>query len=126
MVTPVTDLPARASRRLRAEGLYAWLDEDHLRKETVLATGIAERLAGAQAVVVQWPPVQRPGRPRCAPNCPYMGNLTRPACTEDVPQMVMCQAMPMSSEEIEVFTQPYPMNARPVQQVASRMIKRST
>lgn len=53
----------------------------------------------------------------------YMGSLTTPPCTEGVLWMVMKQPSPMSREQIGVFSKLYPMNARPVQNVAGRLIK---
>jgi carbonic anhydrase len=55
----------------------------------------------------------------------YMGSLTTPPCTEGVLWMVMRQPVAVSLEQIEIFTRLYPMNARPVQQAAGRMIKQS-
>ena len=55
----------------------------------------------------------------------YMGSLTTPPCSEGVLWMVMQQPVPMSAEQIDVFARLYPMNARPVQQAAGRLIKQS-
>jgi carbonic anhydrase len=55
----------------------------------------------------------------------YMGSLTTPPCTEGVLWMVMRQPVAVSPEQIEIFSRLYPMNARPVQQAAGRMIKQS-
>ena len=55
----------------------------------------------------------------------YMGSLTTPPCSEGVLWMVMRQPVPVSPEQIDIFARLYPMNARPVQQAAGRMIKQS-
>jgi len=55
----------------------------------------------------------------------YMGSLTTPPCTEGVTWVVMRQPVPVSQEQIDIFARLYPMNARPVQQAAGRMIKQS-
>ena len=55
----------------------------------------------------------------------YMGSLTTPPCSEGVQWVVMRQPMTMSPEQIELFARMYPMNARPVQQVAGRRILQS-
>ena len=55
----------------------------------------------------------------------YMGSLTTPPCSEGVLWMVMRQPVPVSPEQIDIFTRMYPMNARPIQSAAGRMIKQS-
>ena len=55
----------------------------------------------------------------------YMGSMTTPPCSEGVLWLVMKQPVPVASEQIEVFGRLYPMNARPVQPTAGRMIKES-
>ena len=55
----------------------------------------------------------------------YMGSLTTPPCSEGVLWMVMSQPVQMSAEQIAIFARLYPMNARPVQQAAGRLIKQS-
>lgn len=55
----------------------------------------------------------------------YMGSLTTPPCSEGVLWMVLQQPATISPEQIDVFTRLYPMNARPVQQAAGRLIKQS-
>jgi carbonic anhydrase len=55
----------------------------------------------------------------------YMGSLTTPPCSEGVLWMVMQQPVPVSLQQIDIFTRLYPMNARPVQQAAGRLIKQS-
>jgi len=55
----------------------------------------------------------------------YMGSLTTPPCSEGVLWMVMQQPVPVSQDQVAVFTRLYPMNARPVQSAAGRLIKGS-
>ncbi|WP_088278370.1 carbonic anhydrase [Ideonella sp. A 288] len=55
----------------------------------------------------------------------YMGSLTTPPCSEGVLWMVMQQPVTVSPEQIAVFARLYPMNARPIQSAAGRLIKQS-
>ena len=55
----------------------------------------------------------------------YMGSLTTPPCSEGVLWLVMQQPVTVSAQQIDIFARLYPMNARPVQQAAGRMIKQS-
>jgi carbonic anhydrase len=55
----------------------------------------------------------------------YMGSLTTPPCSEGVLWLVMQQPVPMSAQQIDIFARLYPMNARPIQAAAGRMIKQS-
>jgi carbonic anhydrase len=55
----------------------------------------------------------------------YMGSLTTPPCSEGVLWMVMKTPVPVSAEQVDIFAHLYPMNARPVQRVAGRLIKES-
>jgi carbonic anhydrase len=55
----------------------------------------------------------------------YMGSLTTPPCSEGVLWMVMKQPVPVSPEQIGIFSRLYPMNARPVQSASGRLIKES-
>jgi carbonic anhydrase len=55
----------------------------------------------------------------------YMGSLTTPPCSEGVLWMVMQQPVPIATDQINVFSRLYPMNARPVQSAAGRLIKQS-
>jgi carbonic anhydrase len=55
----------------------------------------------------------------------YMGSLTTPPCSEGVLWMVMQQPVPVSAQQIDIFSRLYPMNARPIQQAAGRLIKQS-
>ncbi|OQA33039.1 MAG: Carbonic anhydrase precursor [Betaproteobacteria bacterium ADurb.Bin341] len=53
----------------------------------------------------------------------YMGSLTTPPCTEGVLWMVLKQPVPVSQEQIDIFSRFYPNNARPVQPGFGRVIK---
>jgi carbonic anhydrase len=55
----------------------------------------------------------------------YMGSLTTPPCTEGVLWLVMQQPLTVSAQQIDIFSRLYPMNARPIQRAAGRMIKQS-
>lgn len=55
----------------------------------------------------------------------YMGSLTTPPCTEGVLWIVMKNPVPISAEQIAVFSRLYPMNARPIQEANGRFIKES-
>jgi carbonic anhydrase len=55
----------------------------------------------------------------------YMGSMTTPPCSEGVLWMVMRKPVPVSNDQIQIFSRLYPMNARPVQAAAGRMIKES-
>ncbi|RQP21459.1 carbonic anhydrase family protein [Albitalea terrae] len=55
----------------------------------------------------------------------YMGSLTTPPCSEGVLWMVMKKPVNIAPEQIGIFARMYPMNARPIQSAAGRMIKES-
>ena len=55
----------------------------------------------------------------------YMGSLTVPPCTEGVLWMVMRQPVQLSAHQLAIFAKLYPMNARPIQAGAGRLIKES-
>jgi len=55
----------------------------------------------------------------------YMGSLTEPPCTEGVLWMVFKQPMQASPAQMALFSRLYPLNARPVQSTAGRLIKES-
>jgi len=55
----------------------------------------------------------------------YMGSLTTPPCSEGVLWMVLKQPVPISMEQVAIFSRLYPMNARPIQQADGRLIKES-
>lgn len=53
----------------------------------------------------------------------YMGSLTTPPCSEDVLWMVFKQAMPVSADQVAIFSRLYKNNARPIQPLNNRLIK---
>lgn len=53
----------------------------------------------------------------------YMGSLTTPPCQEGVLWMVFKQPVTASAEQMATFARLHPMNARPVQPTAGRLIK---
>jgi carbonic anhydrase len=53
----------------------------------------------------------------------YMGSLTTPPCSEDVLWMVFKQPMPVSAEQVGIFSRLYRNNARPVQPSNNRLVK---
>lgn len=55
----------------------------------------------------------------------YMGSLTEPPCTEGVLWMVFKQPRQASPSQMALFSRLYPLNARPLQSTAGRMIKES-
>lgn len=55
----------------------------------------------------------------------YMGSLTTPPCSEGVLWIVMKEPIRLSPQQIAIFARLYPMNARPVQATAGRLIKES-
>ena len=55
----------------------------------------------------------------------YMGSLTTPPCSEGVLWMVMKEPVPISVDQVAIFSRLYPMNARPIQQADGRLIKES-
>lgn len=55
----------------------------------------------------------------------YMGSLTTPPCSEGVLWLVMKEAVHISPEQSSIFARLYPMNARPIQNTAGRVIKES-
>ncbi len=55
----------------------------------------------------------------------YMGSLTTPPCSEGVLWVVMKEPIQLSSQQIAIFSRLYPMNARPIQAQAGRLIKES-
>jgi len=55
----------------------------------------------------------------------YMGSLTTPPCTEGVLWVVFKEPIELSSDQINIFSRLYPMNARPIQSNAGRLIKES-
>ncbi len=55
----------------------------------------------------------------------YMGSLTTPPCSEGVLWLVLKQPVEVTPGQIGVFAHLYPMNARPLQAGAGRLIKES-
>ncbi|UGQ45564.1 carbonic anhydrase [Massilia endophytica] len=55
----------------------------------------------------------------------YMGSLSEPPCTEGVLYLVMKETVQASPAQLALFSRLYPLNARPVQAAAGRMIKES-
>lgn len=55
----------------------------------------------------------------------YMGSLTTPPCSEGVLWLVMKETIEMAPEQLSIFSRLYPMNARPIQKHAGRLIKES-
>ncbi|NHZ80116.1 carbonic anhydrase family protein [Massilia sp. CCM 8695] len=55
----------------------------------------------------------------------FMGSLTTPPCNEGVLWLVMKQPMQASPAQMALFSRMYPLNARPLQSSAGRMIKES-
>lgn len=55
----------------------------------------------------------------------YMGSLTTPPCTEGVLWLVLKTPMQASPAQMAIFARLYPLNARPIQQAAGRVIKES-
>ncbi len=55
----------------------------------------------------------------------FMGSLTTPPCSEDVLWMVLREPVPVSAQQLAVFSRLYPMNARPIQPAAGRIVKES-
>ncbi|MBK9444215.1 MAG: carbonic anhydrase family protein [Comamonadaceae bacterium] len=53
----------------------------------------------------------------------FMGSLTTPPCTEGVLWMVLKQSSQISKDQIRLFQQLYPNNARPVQPVNGRPVR---
>jgi carbonic anhydrase len=53
----------------------------------------------------------------------FMGSLTTPPCTEGVLWMVLKQPMQISKGQYRLFTQLYPLNARPVQAINGRPVR---
>ena len=55
----------------------------------------------------------------------YMGSLTTPPCSEGVLWMVMKEPVQASPAQMALFSRLYPLNARPIQANAGRVVKES-
>lgn len=53
----------------------------------------------------------------------FMGSLTTPPCSEGVLWMVLKQPVPVSKEQLKLFGQLFPNNARPVQPLNGRAVR---
>ena len=53
----------------------------------------------------------------------FMGSLSTPPCTEGVLWLVLKQPTPVSREQIRLFSQLFPNNARPVQPLNGRAVR---
>jgi carbonic anhydrase len=53
----------------------------------------------------------------------FFGSLTRPPCTEGVLWMVLKQPVTLSAEQLRLFAQMFPANARPVQALNGRIVR---
>jgi len=53
----------------------------------------------------------------------FIGSLTTPPCTEGVLWMVLKQPVQISRNQLRLFTQLYPLNARPVQALNGRPVR---
>ncbi len=53
----------------------------------------------------------------------FMGSLSAPPCTEGVLWLVMKQAVALSPAQIRLFSQLFPMNARPLQALNGRVVR---
>lgn len=53
----------------------------------------------------------------------FMGSLSAPPCTEGVLWLVMKQAVTISPEQLRLYAQLFPMNARPVQALNGRVVR---
>ena len=53
----------------------------------------------------------------------FMGSLTTPPCSEDVLWMILKQPVTISQEQMRLFAQQYPNNARPVQPINGRVVR---
>ncbi|MEO7939136.1 MAG: carbonic anhydrase family protein [Burkholderiaceae bacterium] len=53
----------------------------------------------------------------------FMGSLTTPPCSEEVLWMILKQPVTLSQEQMRLFAQQFPNNARPVQPINGRVIR---
>lgn len=55
----------------------------------------------------------------------FVGALSSPPCTEGVVWMVMREPVPIPPSQVAIFARVHPMNVRPLQPLAGRLIKQS-
>jgi carbonic anhydrase len=55
----------------------------------------------------------------------YLGSLTEPPCTEGVLRVVLKAPATLSVEQYGIFSRLYPMNVRPIQAMAGRVVKQT-
>ncbi|MDX2229853.1 MAG: carbonic anhydrase family protein [Leptolyngbyaceae cyanobacterium bins.349] len=55
----------------------------------------------------------------------YQGSLTTPPCSEAVLWLIMAQPISLSVQQIQQFARLFPQNARPLQPLGDRVIRRS-
>ncbi len=53
----------------------------------------------------------------------FMGSLTTPPCSEEILWMVMKQPVTISHDQLRLFAQQFPNNARPVQAINGRVVR---
>jgi len=53
----------------------------------------------------------------------FMGSLTTPPCTEDVLWMILKQPVSLSYDQLRLFAQQFPDNARPLQPLNGRVVR---
>ncbi len=53
----------------------------------------------------------------------FMGSLTTPPCSEEVLWMILKQPVTLSQDQMRLFAQQFPNNARPVQPINGRVIR---
>ncbi len=53
----------------------------------------------------------------------FMGSLTTPPCSEEVLWMILKQPVTLSSDQMRLFAQQFPNNARPVQPINGRVVR---
>ncbi len=53
----------------------------------------------------------------------FMGSLTTPPCTEEVLWMILKQPVTLSQDQLRLFAQQFPNNARPTQAINGRVIR---
>jgi carbonic anhydrase len=133
-------LPAEERINGRGFDMVAHLVHKDKEGRIAIVAVLMERGAAHEAMQMVWNnlPLQRKDEVRSAtPLDPsaflpldrryyaYIGSLTSPPCTEGVLWLVMKQPVTVSPEQMAVFARLYPMNARPIQSAAGRLIRES-